>query len=139
MDIGDYLYLIIFLGAALFSYVSKAMDTKSRAQEDVPAEKSKKSPNHKVVIPQKMDSEVVVSKSRNTIEESSATIDITSLSKRHIAGITPESYAVSSIPEPAIELLDSKDGDDCEITFDFSGIDDVKRGIIYSEILNRKY
>ncbi|MGL5893870.1 MAG: hypothetical protein ACRCZM_04570 [Bacteroidales bacterium] len=140
MDIGDYLYLIIFLGAALFSYVSKSMDTKKRADGSVPAEKHKNTPPQTVIIPQKGLSENETIKSEEVdnddvhLKSKLRRINSSRVNNSNSRYNTEASLLVSN--DSSIGNIDSED---LEKPFGFSDIEEVRRGIIYAEILNRKY
>lgn len=143
MDIGDYLYLIIFLGAALFSYVSKAMEAKKGTENQIPTKNSPQRPKPEVVVPTRTKRTTLkrpqegasqqpvlsplMQERMNTLEQNGMLNSLETLEP-----MTAPSFA--PIGDEA-----SQESESSPLTIDLSDRYELKRAVIYSEIFHRKY
>lgn len=126
MDLSDYLYLIIILGAALFQIVSKSLGNKSvkkmrdHEKKEESLKRIPKRDNKISDIPQ----EVVVSKETKKTQQAEYVPVVSTLVNE------------SSQKETESAQTDSKPiiPENC-----FASIEEVRKAVIYNEILNRKY
>ncbi|MGL4806502.1 MAG: hypothetical protein ACRCX5_13510 [Bacteroidales bacterium] len=126
MDLSDYLYLIIILGAALFQIVSKSLGNKSvkKIRDHEKNEESlKRTPKKEKIIPD-IPQQVVVNNQPIVTQQANYT-PVESTLVCESARSNPD--ANESDSKPLIK-------DNC-----FESIEEVRKAIIYNEILNRKY
>ncbi|MGL4780125.1 MAG: hypothetical protein ACRCXN_04740 [Bacteroidales bacterium] len=126
MDLSDYLYLIIILGAALFQIVSKSLGNKSvkKIRDHEKKEESlKRIPKKEQIIPD-IPQQVMVTNQSNVSQQNNYT--------------PVESTLVYSSSQ---SNTDTNESDLKPIVKDncFGSIEEVRKAIIYNEILNRKY
>ncbi|MCD7973317.1 MAG: hypothetical protein LUG18_11750 [Candidatus Azobacteroides sp.] len=160
-NLGDYLYLILIGIAVIASFIkpkkkaspsapSNPMQTEEREQQQIPAYNTGKTPPPIPERKPKTWQELLQSLN----EAQPAQQRSTSVSqKRETKGLTSSHFSaenrkgkrastISSITERIQRFSDHDQllgQTESSIDIDFSNIDEIKKGIIYAEIFNRKY
>lgn len=126
MDLSDYLYLIIILGAALFQIVSKSLGNKSvkKVRDHEKNDESLKRIPKKENIVSDIPPEVVVTPAFKPEQQNSYVAVASNLADKSEQS---EDLVISTETKPILSK-------NC-----FSSIEEVRKAIIYNEILNRKY
>lgn len=128
MDLGDYLYLIIVLGVALFQFVSKSLGNKEM-KRDVIRDNDTDSPKTK----RKTKKEAYVIDTLNQVNPA-----VNDYVKTEFNTYMPTSDILHNQAEDNNMIK----GDKCENSsslFNLSDYNELKKAIIYGEIFGRKF
>lgn len=128
MDLGDYLYLIIFLGVALFQFVSRSLGKKETKGQEI------------------HENNPVLPETKRKLKKETYVIDTLNQAKPVVNEyVNPEFNTSMSSPE-ILQNQDMNKGmlksDKCENIpsfFNLSDPDELKKAVIYSEIFGRKF
>lgn len=128
MDLGDYLYLIIFLGVALFQFVSRSLGKKETKGQEI------------------HENNPVLPETKRKLKKEAYVIDTLNQAKPVVNEyVNPEFNTSMSSPE-ILQNQDMNKGmlksDKCENIpsfFNLSDPDELKKAVIYSEIFGRKF
>lgn len=128
MDLGDYLYLIIFLGVALFQIVSRSLGKKETKAQDIHENKP------------------VQPKTKRKLNREVYTLDSAQQDKSTVNEYVNPEFSTfmptSSFLHNQEEHIDEMKREKCENTSLFSNLSDtneLKKAVIYSEIFRRKF
>lgn len=128
MDLGDYLYLIIFLGVALFQIVSKSFDKKQNNEQN--AEKKKRINNKKKINLNEKDS---FFESQDSIQ---------SIEKEDLRSFYQPIQVTDDFLHTEESIHVKNTSGKCELNSLISNLsekNELKKAFIYSEIFGRKF
>jgi len=129
-DFGDILYVLVMLGALVFSAIRKSKQTKKRPSMPVP-DRSSYDP---------MDEEPVIEDLRDLFRPKTPMPEAVRVKPKEVVKPivnTPKEKPSYKKPAQPIEVI-NVDESDRGFEFDAGDID-LRKAVIYSEILNRPY
>jgi len=131
-DLGDYVYLIFIALAIVSSFFGK----KKKRETSKPTVNPAPSTNWQDIL-QQMTGEKEVDDIKSTPGKVASLTRNLEVSKEPVSRINPEAEGLRSVVHKESNLSLEED-DQSPFFVDFEEADDMKRAIIYSEILNRK-
>lgn len=128
MDLGDYLYLIIFLGVALFQFVSKSLGKKEIKGDEFHENKPEPSEAKR-----KLKKEVYVF---DSVKQAKPVVNEYVNPEFNTSMSSPEILQNQDITKSQMKPVKCENNSSF---FNFSDSEELKKAIIYSEIFGRKF